>query len=92
MTDSSDQELVQLCLNGENKVFDVLVERYNVQMHRTACAIVNNVDLAKDITQNGFIKAWQKLDTYNSEYKFYSWLYRIIVNESLNFPSKRKGS
>lgn len=84
MVDSSDQELVQLCLGGENRAFDVLVERYKMQMHRTACGIVKNEDLAKDITQNGFVKAWQRLSTYDPGYKFYSWLYRIIVNEALN--------
>lgn len=84
ITKRSDNELVEQCLKGDSQAFNYLVERYEVQMYRTALGIVNDVELAKDITQTGFLKSWQKLHSYNSEYKFYSWLYRIIVNESLN--------
>jgi len=90
MTNSSDHELVKQCLNGDNKAFDILVRRYEVQMYRTAFGIVNDGDLAKDVTQAGFVKSWEKLRTFNPEYKFYSWLYRIIVNEALNRSRNHK--
>ena len=90
MTDNSDLELVENCLNGNKKAFDVLVERYHEPMFRTAYGIVKDAELAKDIVQNGFIKSWEKLHTYKSEYKFYSWLYRIMINESLNKERQKK--
>ena len=84
MREISDRDLVAKCLNGDNKAFDQLVLRYQLPMYRTALQIVQDESLARDITQNGFIKSWEKLHTYNSKYRFYSWLYKIIINESLN--------
>lgn len=84
MTGASDKELVKKCLQGDNRAFDELVKRYQLTMYRTALSVVKDPDLAKDVTQNGFIKSWEKLHTYNTTYKFYSWLYRIIINEALN--------
>ncbi|MDX1640071.1 MAG: sigma-70 family RNA polymerase sigma factor [Balneolaceae bacterium] len=84
MAQPSDNELVELCLEGDNTAFNMLVERHQLTMYRTAFSIVKSTDLAKDVTQNGFIKAWEKLHSFNPKYKFYSWLYRIIVNEALN--------
>ena len=84
MTGASDKELVEKCLDGNNRAFDELVDRYQLTMYRTALSIVKNQEVAKDVTQNGFIKSWEKLHTYDPAYKFYSWLYRIIINEALN--------
>ncbi|TVQ67888.1 MAG: RNA polymerase sigma factor [Balneolaceae bacterium] len=80
----SDQELVVECQNGNNGAYDILVSRYELIMYRTALAIVNDPDVAKDVTQNGFIKTWEKLHTFRSGSRFYSWLYRVIINEALN--------
>ncbi|MFQ5454213.1 MAG: RNA polymerase sigma factor, partial [Candidatus Zixiibacteriota bacterium] len=45
---------------------------------------------AQDIAQTVFVKAFEKLDTFNPDYKFFSWIYRMMVNESINFLNKRK--
>ncbi len=84
MAGKSDQELVVECLNGDNGAFDQLVLRYQLPMYRTALGIVKDPDTARDIIQIGFVKSWEKLASYNSSHQFYSWLYRIIINESLN--------
>lgn len=84
MAGASDKELVKQCLLGNNSAFDELVDRYQITMYRTALSIVKDSEVAKDVTQNGFIKSWEKLESYNPEYKFYSWLYRIVRNEALN--------
>jgi len=85
MKDFNDNELVTLSLEGDEIAFGILVKRYEVQMYRTAKGIVLSYDAANDVTQRGFLKCWEKLDTFNSNHKFFSWLYRIIVNESLNY-------
>ena len=90
MQQASDKELVEQCLQGNNRAYKILVERYQLSMYRTALSIVKNTELAKDVTQNGFVKSWEKLHSFNPEYKFYSWLYRIIVNEALNKVRSRK--
>ncbi|MCC5941857.1 MAG: sigma-70 family RNA polymerase sigma factor [Balneolaceae bacterium] len=84
MAEASDEELVEKCLLGENSAFDTLVKKYELSMYRTALGIVNDSDLARDVTQAAFLKSWEKLSTFNSEYKFYSWLYRIVIHEALN--------
>lgn len=84
MDDLSDIELVELCLEGDDTAFEQLVNRYQLPMYRTALGIVNGPDEAKDVTQKGFIKAWKNMDSFDPEYRFFSWLYRIIVNQALN--------
>lgn len=88
MAERSDQELISACLDGDSRAYGLLVMRYQLPMYRTALAIVKDPDTARDIIQNGFIKTWEKLQSYNSEHRFYSWLYRIIINESLNHVRK----
>jgi RNA polymerase sigma-70 factor (ECF subfamily) len=52
--------------------------------------IVNDYDDSEDVTQAAFVKAYEKLKSFNRKYKFFSWLYRIAVNESINFVNSRK--
>ncbi len=90
MAEASDKILVEMCLKGDNKAFDTLVRRYELPMYRTALGIVGDSDLARDVTQTAFMKSWEKLTAYNDEYKFYSWLYRIVVHEALNCNRGKK--
>lgn len=90
MVRASDNELVEQCLQGNNGAFNELVDRYQLTMYRTAFSIVKNSEMAKDVTQDGFIKSWENLGSFNPRYKFYSWLYRIIVNEALNKVRQNK--
>lgn len=55
-----------------------------------ALRMVNNYDDARDITQTVFLKAYEKLDSFNPRYKFHSWIYRIAINESLNHAVKAR--
>lgn len=90
MAEGSDHNLVDQCLQGDNKAFNVLVNRYELKMYRTVLGIVNDSELAKDVTQAGFLKSWENLSTFNPKYKFYSWLYRIMINEALNMKRAEK--
>lgn len=83
MTD--DLTLVRQFLGGERRAFEPLVERYQKAVYNVALRMSNDPDDAADITQNVFIKASEKLGTYDPKYKFFSWIYRIAVNESINF-------
>ena len=86
---SNDQILVKESLNGNKRAFEEIVEKYYKIIYRLAYRIIRNNDDAEEITQSTFVKAYENLGSYNSKFKFFSWLYRISVNESLNF-SKRK--
>ncbi len=80
----SDNELVELCLEGDHRAYETLVRKYQQILYTTACQITGDQVAAKDVVQNVFIKAWQKLATFDKRFRYFSWLYRIAVNESLN--------
>ncbi len=68
----------------------MLVDRYQKPIYNTAYRMIHNADDAADITQAAFVKAYEKIDTYNPSYKFFNWLYKIAVNESINTINRRK--
>ncbi|MBI4548248.1 MAG: sigma-70 family RNA polymerase sigma factor [Ignavibacteriae bacterium] len=86
----SDVEIVQQCLNGHKNAFRFIVQRYHKTIFNAAFRILNDYDDATEVTQSVFVKAYENLYTFNKRYKFFSWLYRIAVNESLNFLGQRK--
>ncbi len=90
MTD--DQTLVRRFLEGERRAFEPLVERYQKTVYNVALRMANDRDDAADITQNVFIKASEKLGSYDPTYKFFSWIYRIAVNESINFVNSTRSA
>jgi len=74
----------------QRKAFERLVEEYGEQLYWQVRRIVLSHDDANDVVQNVFMKAWQKLDTFNEEAKVSTWLYRIALNESLDFVRRKK--
>ena len=69
---------------------EAIVERYQRTIYNVAYRMVRDEGDAADITQTVFIKVYRKLDRYDPDRKFFSWLYRIAVNECLNYIKKRK--
>lgn len=70
--------------------FELLVDKYQKPVYNLAFRMTKSYDDSKDITQNVFLKAYEKLNSYKSSYKFFSWLYRIAINETLNYIQSRK--
>jgi RNA polymerase sigma-70 factor (ECF subfamily) len=85
-----DTQLVTQVQQGDRKAFAMLVARYERPMYNTAYRMMHNADDAADVTQTAFTKAFEKIHTYDPSYKFFNWLYRITVNESLNTINRRK--
>ncbi|HUL95311.1 MAG TPA: sigma-70 family RNA polymerase sigma factor [Usitatibacter sp.] len=79
-----DQALVLRCRQGDRAAFAGLVMRYQRPLYNAAFRIVGNSDDAADVTQSVFLKVAVQIDEYDPQYKFFSWIYRIAVNESLN--------
>jgi RNA polymerase sigma-70 factor, ECF subfamily len=90
MSEYNDIQLVQDCLAGKRYAFEAIVDKYQKTMFNVALRMVNNRDDAEDITQRAFIKCFENLDSYNRSFKFFSWLYRIVTNEAINFLKSRK--
>lgn len=80
----TDAHIVRQCLEGDQRAYALLVERYKGPVYNAAYRLLKNADEAQDAAQCVFIKAYEKLDSYRPEHKFFSWIYRMAVNESLN--------
>jgi RNA polymerase sigma-70 factor, ECF subfamily len=87
-----DIALVERAKAGDSSAFEQLVRQYDRQIYRTALHITQNREDAEDITQDVFFKAFQKLDQFQGNSKFSTWLVRIAVNESLMRLRRRKTS
>jgi RNA polymerase sigma-70 factor, ECF subfamily len=90
MNESDDLAIVKQCQNGDRRAFEILVEKYQKPMFNVALRMTRNYSDAEDIAQATFLKAFEKITSFDHQYKFFSWLYRIAMNESLNFVNQRK--
>jgi len=79
-----DSELVERCRNGDRRAFEELIRAYQRPVYNAAFRILGNPDDAADATQVAFLKAFENLGSYDPKYKFFSWIYRIAVNEAIN--------
>ncbi len=90
MSESSDWTAVQDCLAGRTESFEKIVERYQKPIFNAAIRMVKSTDDAQDITQTVFVKAFDRLKSFNPKYRFFSWIYRMTINESINFLNQRR--
>lgn len=79
-----DQALLERIRKGDRAAFEMLVVRYQGPIYNAAYRVLGRAEDAADIAQVVFLRIAEKLDDYDPQYKFFSWIYRIAVNESLN--------
>jgi len=84
MFNSGNRELVDRCRNGDRQAAEMLIRAYQKPVYNAAYRILGNSDDAADATQSAFLKALEHLDSYDPKYRFFSWIYRIVINESIN--------
>jgi len=89
---SDELALVQAAKQGDVGAFEQLVKRYDRNVFRIAQHITQNREDAEDVVQDAFLKAYENLDQFQGNSKFYTWLVRIAVNESLMKLRRRKTS
>ncbi len=87
-----DRELVDAARAGDRGAFRILFERYQRRAYALAYGVVRNADDALDIVQDAFIKAHRYLDKFEGSSSFYTWLYRIVMNLSIDHIRKNKRS
>jgi len=90
MEQRSDLELVQQVRGGNRQAFTELMRRYQQRVYWTARRIVGSHEEADDIAQETFIKAYLGLGDFRGDASFFTWLYRIAVNLSLNVVRKQQ--
>ena len=88
----ADAALVRECLAGDRRAFDTLVRKYQKPLYHLALRMVRDRDDAMDIVQGVFVKVYQKLGNYDERHGFFSWVYRITINDSINFANRSKRS
>jgi RNA polymerase sigma-70 factor, ECF subfamily len=87
---SEETSLVEAARSGDMAAFEALVRRYDRNVFRIAQHITQNREDAEDVVQDAFLKAYQNLGQFQGQSKFYTWLVRIAVNESLMRLRKRR--
>jgi RNA polymerase sigma-70 factor (ECF subfamily) len=85
-----ESELVRRARRGDLAAYDDLVKRYQERIYATIYHMTSNHEDANDLAQDSFIKAFQALKSFKGGSTFYTWLYRIAVNKTINFLKQRK--
>ncbi len=88
-TEPTDHELVARSLGGDEHAFEILLLRYHGPVFSAVLRMVRDRDDASDLTQSSFVKAYEQLRSFDHEHKFFSWIYRIAINETLNHIKKK---
>ncbi len=90
MPDVDERALVEAALAGNQKAYKQLFELHRQAIFHVTVKIVRDVEEAKDLVQEAFIKAFGSLKSYDSNYRFSTWLYKIAANCSIDSLRKRK--
>jgi len=87
---AAEEELVKRARQGELSAYDELVRRYQERIYATIYHMTSNHEDANDLAQEAFIKAFHALKSFKGGSSFYTWVYRIAVNKTINFLKQRK--
>lgn len=87
---TEDLVLVQRAQQGDMIAYDELVRRYQERVYATTYHMTGNHEDAVDLAQEAFIKGFQALKSFKGDSSFYTWVYRIAVNKTINFLKSRK--
>ena len=88
--DADDGALVARTLEGDTAAFEAIVARYESVLFRVALRMLGDREDALDATQTAFVSAYRKLGSFDQNLRFFSWLYRILLNECLNARRDRR--
>jgi RNA polymerase sigma-70 factor (ECF subfamily) len=87
---AAEMRLVDAARTGDLAAYDELVQRYQERIYATIYHMTSNHEDANDLAQETFIKAFQALKSFKGGSSFYTWIYRIAVNKTINFLKQRK--
>ena len=85
-----DAELVNLCRDGDTAAFERLVTKYRRRAYAIVYAMVQNEQDARDLAQDGFVRAWGAIRRFKGRSSFYTWLYRIMRNVAVDSLRKKR--
>ena len=85
-----DDVLVSKAQSGDKDAFETLVQRHSSRVYARAYSIVRDEDLALDMAQTAWVKAWQRIGQFESQSRFSTWMTRVTINVCLDFLRKSK--
>jgi RNA polymerase sigma-70 factor (ECF subfamily) len=88
MSKTDDTQLIERCRSGDRQAFEALLSEYEKPVFNAAYRMLNNRDDAQDVAQTVFLKVFQNIDQFDPSRRFFSWIYRITLNESINWLGK----
>lgn len=90
MSDFGDEYYIERILNGDQSSYALLVERYKNMVFTIAIRMLKNHELAEEVSQDAFLKAYKSLKQFQKKSKFSTWLYRIVYNQCISELRKQK--
>jgi RNA polymerase sigma-70 factor (ECF subfamily) len=88
--DAGDEQLVEAAKKGHMGAFEELVARHRDKIYARALSMMRNEDEAMDLSQEGWVKSWQRLKQFQGESSFGTWITRIVINLCLDQLRRRK--
>lgn len=88
MSKPDDKKLIERCIKGDRQAFETLLIQYEKPVFNAAYRMLNNKEDASDVTQTVFLKVYENFDSFDPSRRFFSWVYRITLNESINWLGK----
>ena len=89
-SDVSELDLVKRCQAGDTEAFDELVTRYRARVFGMIYNMVHSEQDAWDLAQESFLKAWKSIGRFRGQSSFYTWIYRIVMNVTIDWLRKKK--
>ena len=86
----SDERLVELSLDGDEDAFGILVQRYQRRLAAFLGQLVGDMELARELSQEAFVRAWSALERFDPKYRFSTWLFRIAHNLGIDHLRRRR--
>ena len=88
--DVSELDLVKRCQAGDTEAFDELVTRYRTRIFGMIYNMVHSEQDAWDLAQDSFVKAWRSINRFRGHSSFYTWIYRIVMNVTIDWLRKKQ--
>jgi RNA polymerase sigma-70 factor (ECF subfamily) len=88
--DVSELDLVKRCQAGDTEAFDELVSRYRTRVFGMIYNMVHSEQDAWDLAQDSFVKAWKSIKRFRGQSSFYTWIYRIVMNVTIDWVRKKQ--
>src|SRR4051812_29687094 len=88
--DVSELDLVKKCQDGDPEAFDELVVRYRTRVFGMIYNMVHSEQDAWDLAQDSFVKAWKSIKRFRGQSSFYTWIYRIVMNVTIDWLRKKQ--